>query len=165
MPETPSSKEAHRGRCLCGEVNYTVHGPPIRVTICYCTFCQRATGSTYLFEPIWPADALSIVEGKPKIYSTISAGSGKEIIISFCDRCGTKLFQHFERFGNVVGLYGGTLDDPARATEGAERFCIFIDEAPKGAIIPAGVNVWRRHRVTNDGEAIAPVMFDHPHAI
>ena len=87
MPETPSSKEAHRGRCLCGEVKYTVHGPPIRVTICYCTFCQRATGSTYLFEPIWPADALTIVEGKPKTYSAISEGSGKEIIISFCDRC------------------------------------------------------------------------------
>ncbi len=102
----------HEGGCLCGAIRYSVKTPPARVTFCHCRFCQRATGSDYLVEPIFEKPALEVIAGKPKTYSHRSEGSGKIVDIHFCAVCGTKLFLTFERFPEVVGLYGGTFDDP-----------------------------------------------------
>lgn len=154
-----------QGGCLCGAVRYAVAGPPIRVINCYCRFCQRATGSTHMFEPIWAAELLSIVRGEPETCLTVSEGSGKEVFVHFCGNCGTKLYLRFERFPDAVGVYGGTLDEPASAVAGAENSCIFLDEACAGSVIPASVETWRRHRITNAGEPIAPVVYDEPFVI
>lgn len=43
----------HEGRCLCGKLCYDTGGDPIWVTICYCRFCQRATGSDRMIAPIF----------------------------------------------------------------------------------------------------------------
>jgi hypothetical protein len=34
----------HEGGCLCRAIRYRVTGSPLRVSACYCTFCQRRTG-------------------------------------------------------------------------------------------------------------------------
>ena len=80
--------------------------------MCHCKFCQRATGGAYLVEPVFESADFKILQGKPKCYTHVSEGSGKEVYIHFCDTCGTKLYLTFERFKGAVGLYGGTLDDP-----------------------------------------------------
>ena len=45
----------NEGGCLCGTVRYATKDDPVRVTFCHCRFCQRATGSAYLVEPIFRA--------------------------------------------------------------------------------------------------------------
>ena len=162
MSEDTSNDPRHEGGCLCGAVRYAANGKPARVTNCYCRFCQRATGSTHMLETIWNADSFSIISGKPKTYTLISEGSGKQVFVNFCQDCGTKLHLTFERFPTVVGVYGGTLDQPAAAVAGAESSCIFLDEAIEGSLIPAGVNTFRRHKMTNAGELVAPTVFDEP---
>jgi len=42
------------GGCLCGDLRYSVEGEPEWVTTCYCRFCQTATGSDYMVEPLFP---------------------------------------------------------------------------------------------------------------
>jgi hypothetical protein len=37
--------EVHEGGCVCGAIRYRVTADPLRVCACYCTFCQRRTGS------------------------------------------------------------------------------------------------------------------------
>ena len=162
MSENQQSNSQHQGGCLCGAVRYSVAGRPIRVTNCYCRFCQRATGSTHMCEPIWPEDLISLLGDEPETYVTTSEGSGKQVYVHFCRACGTKLYLRFERFPDVVGVYGGTLDHPATALAGAEDSRIFLDEASMGSIIPAGVKTWRRHRMTNAGEPIEPTVFEQP---
>src|SRR4051812_8764481 len=104
--------ENHEGGCLCGELRYNVSGLPTRVTICHCRFCQRATGSAYMVEPIFPLADLRITRGVPSVYSIRSEGSGKVVSVHFCQVCGTKLYLSFERFPDACGVYAGTFDDP-----------------------------------------------------
>ena len=103
---------SHEGGCLCGSVRFEAEGEPRTVTVCHCRFCQRATGSAYMVEPIFPLSKVRITKGTPVVYSCRSEGSGKMVYVHFCDRCGTKLFLKFERFVDSCGVYAGTFDDP-----------------------------------------------------
>ena len=92
----------HHGGCLCGAVRYATAGKPLRVTFCHCRFCQRATGSAYMVEPIFEKANFEITSGTPAIYALASHGSGKQVSIHFCATCGTKLFLAFERFPGIL---------------------------------------------------------------
>ena len=154
------------GGCLCGEVRYDVQSHPTRVTICHCKFCQKATGSAYLVEPFFDETDFAVTSGEAKIYEHRSEGSGKQIYIHFCDICGTKLFLTFERFPEVVGVYGGTFDDPnwfERTPENSKQ--IFLGDAQRGTVIPPGVNTFEEHATANDGTSIEPTVFSEPKII
>ena len=154
------------GGCLCGGIRYKVQSSPTRVTICHCKFCQRATGSAYLVEPIFDEADFAVITGKAKTYKHRSEGSGKQVYIHFCDICGTKLFLTFERFPEVVGVYGGTFDDPnwfERTPENSKQ--IFLSVAQRGTVIPPGVNTFEEHAITNDGTSIEPTVFSEPKII
>jgi len=155
-----------QGGCLCGGLRYEVGNQPARTTMCHCKFCQRATGSAYLVEPVFEASDFALTRGKPKQYIHVSEGSGKEVHIHFCDNCGTKLFLTFERFADVVGVYGGTFDDPNWLEIGPENSKhIFLGVAQKGTVIPPHVNTFIEHATESDGTPITPTVFDRPHII
>ncbi len=154
------------GGCLCGAIRYGVTSDPSRVTICHCKFCQRATGSAFLVEPIFDKGDFSVTTGSPKIYSKSSDGSGKRVDVHFCATCGTKLFLTFERFPDAVGVYGGTFDDPNWFERPADTTKhIFLGVAQKGTVIPAGINTFEAHAMENDGTPIAPVVLGEPKTI
>ena len=155
----------HEGGCLCGKLRYAVKTEPMRVTVCHCRFCQRATGSAYLVEPIFAKSDFGLT-GQPNVYRHRSEGSGKMVDVHFCGTCGTKLFLSFERFPDVVGVYGGTFDDPnwfERSTENSRH--IFLSVAQRGTVIPAGINCHELHAITNEGKLLAPQVFDRPRTI
>lgn len=150
---------AHEGGCLCGRIRYSAKSPPMRVTICHCRFCQRATGSAYLVEPIFGKSNFTVISGQPKIYRHRSEGSGKMVDVHFCENCGTKLFLSFERFPDVVGVYGGTFDDPnwfERSTNNSRH--IFLSAAQHGTVIPAGIDCFDGHATTNDDKPNTPTV-------
>ena len=158
-----SNKE---GGCLCGAIRYITKAEPVRVTVCHCKFCQRATGSAFLVEPIFNRRDFEVVAGKPETYVHRSEGSGKRITINFCSTCGTKLFLDFERFPDVIGAYGGTFDDPncfERTAENTKH--IFLEGAQHGTVIPPGINTYLQYATLNDGTPIDPKIFDSPHII
>jgi hypothetical protein len=151
------------GGCLCGAQRYAVLKPPARVTVCHCRFCQRATGSACMVEPIFAREDLRHLRGTPATYDAVSAGSGKRVTIHFCRDCGTKLYLSFERFPAAFGLYAGTLDDPdwiEVTPENAKH--IFIGVARPETILPPRMACFAEHAITNAGEALEPVRFDQP---
>jgi hypothetical protein len=156
----------NQGGCLCGAIRYAASAAPVRVTYCHCKFCQRATGSAYMVEPIFRKTDLEINSGTPARYSQASEGSGKRVTVNFCAACGTKLFLDFERFPTVFGVYGGTFDEPnwfERPPQISKH--IFLDVAQNGTVIPAGVGTFRQHEMLNDGTRVEPVTFAQPHTI
>jgi hypothetical protein len=156
----------HEGGCLCGAVRYETLADPVRVTMCHCKFCQRATGSAYLVEPIFRLEDLRLIKGSPTVFDLRSAGSGKMVHIHFCQTCGTKLYLTFERFAGYCGIYAGTFDDPNWFAIGADNsWHIYLDAARHDTIVPAGIRVFREHALANDGTPLQPIVFDQPHVI
>ena len=119
-----------------------------------------------MVEPIFTKSDLSIIRGEPNIYEHRSTGSGKQVFVHFCANCGTKLYLTFERFEDVVGIYGGTFDNPnwfERTPEISKH--IFLSVAQHGTIIPAGVDTFEGHATTNEGVPIEPHVFSEPKTI
>lgn len=156
----------HQGRCLCGEVTYGTRAAPLWVTICYCRFCQRATGSDRMIEPIFERDAFAFTQGRPSLFTLPSEGSGQDVHVHFCQRCGTKLALTFARWPDRRGLYIGTLDDPASIAVTPENSKhIFVGEARPGTIIPPGFKTFDRHATDNDGAPVEPLVHAAPHFV
>lgn len=154
------------GRCLCKSVAYAAKAPPVRVTICYCRFCQVATGGPGMVEPIFDETAIRFTQGEPKTFDLRSWGSGKRITVHFCPTCATKLWLTFERWTGVVGVYAGTFDDPNWFDRWGENTkCIFLAAAQDGTVVPPGVKAFAEHAQTNAGEPCEPVVFEAPHII
>lgn len=155
--------EIHAGGCLCRALRYEARGRPLRVTVCHCRFCQRATGSAYMVEPVFTNEAVRLTQGAPRIYQLRSEGSGKRVDVHFCDACGTKLFLTFERFETSCGVYAGTFDDPGWfEISAANAKHIFVEAARGDSYLPAGTPVYRQHAILNDGSPVTPVMLDQP---
>lgn len=119
-----------------------------------------------MVEPIFEKSDFSLLKGTPKIYQHQSEGSGKQVYVNFCTDCGTKLFLAFERFPEIVGVYGGTFDDPNwydRTAENSKQ--IFLGVAQNGTVIPSGVNTFLAHASENDGTPIQPHVYSEPKTI
>ncbi len=119
-----------------------------------------------MVQPAFDASDFTLIAGSPKIYTHVSKGSGKKIYINFCNNCGTKLFQTFERFEGAVGIYRGTLDDPnwLEVTPDNSKH-IFLGIAQSETLIPAHTPVFIEHAMQNDGTPTAPTVFDAPQKI
>jgi len=156
----------HEGGCLCGDVRYQVTADPLRVTICHCAFCQRFTGSAFLVEPIFRKEDLVFAGMTPRTYDHRSDSSHKRVTLHFCGRCATTLSLSFERFPDVVGVCGGTFDDPNWFERGPKT-CrhIFTRSAQQGVVLPAGLETYLEHAIQFDGTPSKPIVLDHPRLV
>jgi len=156
----------NEGGCLCGRVRYATLAMPDRVTVCHCRFCQRATGSAYMVEPIFGKGDFTLLEGSPRTFDQMSEGSGKTVHIHFCGDCGTRLWLSFDRFPDAIGIYAGTFDDPCWfPIDPASSKHIFLGAARSDTVIPAGLPTFVEHATTNDGIAQQATIFETHHKI
>ncbi|PZV40076.1 GFA family protein [Mesorhizobium kowhaii] len=68
------------GSCLCGGVQFSVSGAPLRIGLCHCKDCRKASGSVYSAYAIWPREAFEST-GIVSTYGTRS----------FCPTCGGRV--------------------------------------------------------------------------
>lgn len=81
------------GGCQCGAVRFAVKSAPVKISICHCRMCQKATGSPYGAYAPMPLDALTFTKGAPKIFRSSDIAER-----GFCAACGTPL-----TYRNVTG--------------------------------------------------------------
>jgi hypothetical protein len=93
----PDGKMVRHGGCSCGAVRFVLVGEPVKVGICHCSECRKATGGVFVAYADWYAEAFSY-SGFVETYK------GR----SFCPLCGSRLF-HLAEDGVEVML--GALDD------------------------------------------------------
>jgi hypothetical protein len=98
------------GRCLCGEVRYTVADEFVYALNCHCSNCRRATGSAFKPFAGIERDKLSITEGRDHLLIYGDAHASHDV---HCKTCGSLLFS-VVRDGAYAHVTLGTLvDTPA----------------------------------------------------
>nr|WP_216859456.1 GFA family protein [Sulfitobacter aestuariivivens] len=148
---------------MCGAVHYEIASPPVRTTICYCRFCQRASGGAQVILPVLARADFAFVTGDPATSTHVSEGSGKELNLRFCGDCGTRVAIEFERFPEMIGLYAGTLEDPSIVPLGPESAKqIFVSSARPGTVLWAGLPTYWNHAAAPDGTPEKAVTLARP---
>ena len=151
------------GSCLCGKVNYEAVSEPLWIIVCHCKFCQRATGSDRMIQPVFERKHFSFTAATPAVFTQPSDGSGKDINVHFCSDCGTKVALTFERWPDKIGIYIGTLDNADAIIISPENSKhIFVSEAPSGTLLPANVKIFDHHAAELDGTPIKPTIRSKP---
>lgn len=157
---------AHQGGCQCGQIRFETTGDNPNIFRCWCKFCQKITGSSHFVELCFDKTEFKITSGKPSIFTTISAGSGKEVYVHFCAQCSSKIYLSLERWPDTRNVFIGTFDDPdwcERTPENTRQ--VFVSEAQKGSIIPAGFPTFENHVLLNDGTELEPIIYDQHRVI
>ena len=99
----------HVGRCLCGDVEFEIHGALAPIEICYCSQCQRAQGTAMASNIPVDASALKFRKGESRLRSYESS-PGK--VRCFCDRCGSPIFSRRDSVPGKLRIRAGLLDAP-----------------------------------------------------
>ncbi|CAM9944378.1 unnamed protein product [Pylaiella littoralis] len=77
--------------CQCGGVEMELVGAPIASLHCHCTICQNWSGAPYLWMVLFPADKISVVEGKDNITHTKTSDAMER---GRCKTCTSHIYDH-----------------------------------------------------------------------
>lgn len=101
------SIETIDGGCLCGSVRYRASGTAYGITHCHCQTCRRASGAAFVTWAGFDSDKFNFTQGQPASYA-----SSKNVIRTFCNRCGTALTYQRLDLPDSIDVTLGSLDAP-----------------------------------------------------
>ncbi|WP_022720070.1 GFA family protein [Rhodopseudomonas sp. B29] len=103
-----SAKPLLTGGCQCGAVRYALSAVPLRVTLCHCRMCQKASGAPFASLAEIAKNSFAWTRGKPSAFRSSSIAER-----DFCAKCGTPLsYRRIE--GDSIEIMTGTFDRPDR---------------------------------------------------
>src|SRR5436190_1663242 len=105
------SAAEHRASCSCGQLQATVVGEPVRVSMCHCLACQRRTGSTYGVQARFPGARVKIT-GEAREYVRHADEDGTDRRFFFCPECGSTVYYVTDGNWDLVAIPVGAFADP-----------------------------------------------------
>lgn len=116
----------HAGRCLCGQVTFTIDAEPVGTRMCWCRDCQYIASGSATVNVLFPEEAVTY--SGPLGTFRMTADSGNTVERGFCTSCGSQMYSRtVEPAGLPMRVRAGTLDDPSLMPPQA---IIFTDSAP-----------------------------------
>jgi len=105
---TTAAKPVLTGGCQCGAIRFALSAPPVKISICHCRMCQKASGAPFAsFAEIERSD-FAWTRGKPAAFRSSSIAER-----DFCANCGTPLsFRCID--GSRIEIMTGAFDRPDR---------------------------------------------------
>ena len=97
------------GSCQCGATSFSVRAEPLFTYACFCTSCQKRTGSAFSMGLILPVNALDVV-GELTAWSRTS-DRGQTNTRYSCAECGNIIYGVDDSGMNLAKLQAGLLDD------------------------------------------------------
>ena len=107
MSDQDQGNAVHQGGCLCGAVRYKTTGTPNDTNVCYCTQCQRQSGSPLPAFANFNLDQFELLRGELGSYRASDTASRQ-----FCPSCGSWLFWVRDG-GTRISITLGSFDDPS----------------------------------------------------
>lgn len=148
------TETVREGGCACGAARYQMMGEPIFVNNCHCTQCQRQTGSTSVVNMFTETEHLTLLSGETTRH-VVKAGSGGNHVIVRCAACGTALWSHYPRLGELgAGIRVGTLDNPSGIKPDA---VIYTAEKMEWTALPEGIPAFEAYY--SPAEVLPPERF------
>ena len=96
------------GGCQCGAIRFAVKAAPVKISICHCRMCQKASGAPFASFADIDREDFAWTKGKPAAFRSSSIAER-----DFCSACGTPL--SFRRIdGPRIEIMTGTFDRPDR---------------------------------------------------
>ncbi|MBP6888433.1 MAG: GFA family protein [Candidatus Pacebacteria bacterium] len=96
------------GGCHCKAVRFKTENETFWVGACYCIDCRNISGAPYVVWAGFETDAVKILQGTPKIYS-----SSEQVNRSFCENCGSPFSYQYKEKQDKVFLPVGIFDNAA----------------------------------------------------
>jgi hypothetical protein len=110
------------GSCYCGKIVFEAEVDPAKTSICYCTDCQRLSGTAYRVSANAAGNRFKITSGSPKEFIKVAA-SGSRRIQAFCQDCGTALYATAVEGDRSYNIRVGTLDQRAALAPVKQIWC------------------------------------------
>jgi len=105
---TSDTKPVLTGGCQCGAIRYSLFAPPVKVSLCHCRMCQKASGAPFASLADIERSDFAWTRGTPAAFRSSSIAER-----DFCAACGTPLsFRRIE--GGSIEIMTGTFDQPDR---------------------------------------------------
>ena len=127
----------YTGGCLCGALRYQAQGEPLYAGLCYCTDCQKASGSGFI--PFMGFASSVVRFSGETLKFTSKSANGRDAVRNTCPVCGSLVFGGVAGKDDSFTLYAGTLDDPSAFQP---RIAIFARSRPAWAVIPPGLTIF-----------------------
>jgi hypothetical protein len=121
---------SHVGKCLCGQVHFSIDAEPQGARMCWCRDCQRIASGSPTVNVLFPEQAVRYTAEMTTL--RLTADSGNTVERGFCSSCGSQMYSKtIEPAGMPMRVRAGTLDDPELM---APTAIIWADSAPRWAI-------------------------------
>lgn len=131
------SRKRFTGGCLCGALRYEAEGEPQFAGHCYCTDCQKASGSGFIPFIGFARGAVRF-RGQTRQYVS-KAANGADAVRNSCPVCSSLVFGGEVDKSDSFTIYAGSLDDPSAFHP---TVAIFARSRPHWAVIPQGLKVF-----------------------
>ena len=97
-----------KGSCLCGSVQYELHGEPKRFYHCHCCRCRKATGTGHASNIMVKAEDFRWVQGDA-LLRRYKVPDAERFYSHFCSECGSAMPREVPEIGMIV-IPAGSLD-------------------------------------------------------
>lgn len=96
-----------KGRCFCGEVQFTVTGEPAAMGYCHCGDCRRWSAGPVNAFTLWNPEAVKVIQGSDKIRTY---NKSPRSFRKWCATCGGHLFTDHPEW-KLIDVYAATIPD------------------------------------------------------
>ena len=139
-----SEGKNYRGRCFCGDVEFTLSGEPAAMAYCHCHSCRQWSAGLVSAFTLWPPEAFKVIRGAENISAfDKSAAQGHGAGTSnrkWCRNCGGHVYIDHPAMGVVdvpAVLIQGFPFDPAFHVHYQETVHPMKDGLAKFADLPS----------------------------
>lgn len=107
------------GSCQCRGVRYQYSGEFGTITVCHCSDCRKAQGTSNVTAAPVDVDAFRWLSGQ-ELITEFESSPGKKR--AFCRCCGSPLYSRKDDMPGILRLRMGTIDTPTDAAPVAHIF-------------------------------------------
>lgn len=107
------------GRCLCGNIQFSIQGNHLGIYQCHCSECRKITGSSGNSSCVIPTERFTWINGKSNISSYMHESGYRS---DFCSQCGSPA-PNIMKNGSFYWVPAGALEDTGH-TEVVAHLCV-----------------------------------------